>query len=338
MTAASKRIVFVHSTSRYNGDTLRNQPLGGAESATVQLAEALAARGHRVTVLTGTNQSAEVNGVSWLPVAAARRVTADLAIANSVATDLHYVRAKNRVVWIHNTRAFDRFLRKGGALATFRYLPAAVVLGDYHASKVSPMIPYRRRVTIPLSVGEPFISAPVAEAVPPPRAIHFSQPHRDAENLIRIWTRHIHPHAPEAEFHVFCGDWRPEGVDVDDLPAHGVVLRERLPKEQLVKEMRAARVMLYRGYRDETFCLAAAESIAMGLPVVTAGIGSLTERVRHGETGLIAQEDAEFAAAAVGVLTDDALWAHLHKGGLATRTQGGWDAVAARWEAAFLGG
>lgn len=331
-------IAFIHSTSRYNGNTFREQPLGGAESATIQLAEALAARGHRVTGLTGIDAPAEVNGVSWLPVAGPGQVTADLAVANSVATDLHYVRAQRRVVWIHNTRTFDRFLRKGGALATFRYLPEAVVLGKYHARSVSPFIPYRRRVTIPLAVGEPFLSAPVAEQAPPPRAIHFSQPHRDAANLVRIWVEHVHPRVPEAEFHVFCGDWWPDGISAEALSDAGVILRERLPREKLVKEMAKARAMLYRGFKDETFCLAAAESIAMGLPVVTAGIGSLAERVTHGETGLIAETDEAFAEAAIGVLTDDALWETLHKGGLATRNRNGWEQVAARWEAAFLSG
>ena len=100
--------------------------------------------------------------------------------------------------------------------------------------------------------------------------------------------------------------------------------------------MRDARVMLYRGYKDETFCLAAAESIAMGVPVVTAGIGALKERVRHGVTGLIGPSDAEFADAAVRVLSDDALWLKLHEGGIATRGENNWDAIAAKWEDAFL--
>ena len=76
-------------------------------------------------------------------------------------------------------------------------------------------------------------------------------------------------------------------------------------------------------------------SIAIGLPVVTAGIGSLKERVRHGETGLIGETDDGFATAAVCVLSDDDLWRRLHDAGLATRGGVGWDAIAAEWEQAF---
>lgn len=332
------RILFINGASSFDGASLRERPLGGTETVVVQLAEALAARGHDLTVLTGQAAPLDLNGVSWRPVRAGETVEADLAIAISDATNLNHAKAPKRVVWIHNTRAFDRFWRKCGPLATFRYWPAAVVLGGYHESKVSRLIPYSRRVVIPHAIAEPFTTAAPADLVPPPRAIHFSQPYRDAQNLVRIWIEAIHPAAPEAEFHIFGGDWRPEGYSDARLAESGIVPRERLSKDALVAEMRRARAMLYRGHKDETFCLAAAESIAMGLPVVTAGIGSLRERVRHEETGLIGETDSEFAAAAVRLLTDNALWTRLHDEGLATRGDIGWDAVAGMWEEAFLCG
>ena len=114
------------------------------------------------------------------------------------------------------------------------------------------------------------------------------------------------------------------------------MLRGLVTRRQLAAEYRDARVMLYHGHTDESFCNAAAEAVAMGAPVVTAGIGCLGERIRHGETGLLAPTDEEFADAAVGVLSDDALWSRLHEGALATRGDYTWDKAAARWEEAFL--
>ncbi|MBE9552085.1 MAG: glycosyltransferase family 4 protein [Proteobacteria bacterium] len=331
------RIAFIHGASSFDGASLRERPLGGTETVVVQLAEALAARGHHLTVLTGQPEPLDMNGVSWRPVRAGKIIDADLAVGISDATNLNHARAPRRVVWIHNARASDRFLRKCGPLATFRYWPAAVVMGAYHDSKVSRFIPYSRRVVIPHAIAEPFTTTAPAETVPPPRAIHFSQPYRDAQNLVRIWVESIHPRVREAEFHIFGGDWRPEGYSDKVLAESGIVLRDRTSKDGLVEEMRQARVMLYRGHKDETFCLAAAESIAMGVPVVTAGIGALKERVRHGETGLIGESDAEFADAAVRALTDDALWSRMHAHGVATRAENSWDSIAAEWENAFLG-
>lgn len=335
-TDTSARIAFVHSKTVYDGNSLRGGPLGGTETVVVQLAEALAKRGHRVSVLTGISRPATINGVEWRPVESEIVVDADLAVAVSDATDFRYVRAQDYAVWIHNARTFDRFLRKGGAVATFRLRPAAVVLGSYHLSQVSKLIPYSHRVVIPHAIAEPFVDSRPASTPPGPRAIHFSQPYRDAENLVRIWVEAVHPHLPNAEFHLFCGDWHPAAYSDETLERCGVILRPRLSKPAIADEMRKARVMLYRGHKDETYCLAAAESIAMGLPVVTAGIGALNERVIHGTTGLLGSSDKEFADAAIRILTDDQLWQYLHEEGLKTRAGYSWDAIAGLWEKAFL--
>jgi len=331
------RIVFLNSRSTFDGGSLGSGPLGGVESATIQLAEALASRGHDLTCMTGIDRPADINGVDWRPVDSGSPAQTDLVVANNGASDFRFGRGSRHAIWLHNRRLLDSYLRKGAIFRTLWRRPAAVLLGSYHDSQVSRFIPFSRRVTIPYSVGEPFTTADPGDPSPRHRrAIHFSQPYRDAQNLVRIWVERVRPAVPDAEFHIFGGDWRPEGYS-DEIPAEsGIVFRERVSKHGLVEEMRQARVMLYRGHKDETFCLAAAESIAMGLPVVTAGIGALRERVRHGETGLIGETDAAFADAAVRALTDDDLWLRLHEGALATRAESSWDAVAAMWEAAFL--
>lgn len=330
-----KHVVFVCNTV-IDGREFRHRAMGGLESAVVQLAEALAARGNTVTVLTAKEEPLEFNGVSWRPLHESEMLEADLVVANGTAGELRYVKAKRQAIWLHCTYAFDKFLRKGDVLTTLYYRPAGILFGRHHQDVVSRLIPYYPRLIIPHGVGEPFTTAAPAETTPPPRAIHFSQPYRDSQNLVRIWVEAIHPKVPGAEFHMFTGDWRPEGFAETSLAESGIVFRDRVSKDGLVEEMRRTRVTLYRGHKDETFCLAAAESTAMGVPVVTAGIGALKERVRHGETGLIGPSDTEFAEAAVRVLTDDELWSRMHDNGLATRGDNSWDAIAAMWEEKLL--
>ena len=50
-------------------------------------------------------------------------------------------------------------------------------------------------------------------------------------------------------------------------------------------------------------------------------------------TGRVAADDDAFAAAAIAVLRDDALWRRWHRAALATQRGLSWDAVAARFEA-----
>lgn len=331
------RIAFIHSTAEYDGASLRENALAGAQSSTVQLAEALAARGHEVIGLTAIEAPSDLNGVSWRPICSGDPVEVDLAVANNNASDLFLVRARKRVVWIRVARKFDRFLRKGGALATFRYLPGAVLQGSYHAASVSRFIPYSRRIIIPHGVWDLFLTAPTADSPPPARAVFASQAYRGLDRVVRLWVNAIRPRLPNAELHVFTTDWSPgPDIDVDNLENEGVILRGLVSKQQLADEYRSARVMLYHGHKDEAFCNAAAEAVAMGVPVVTEGIGCLWEKVSHDETGFLAPTDQEFVEAAVGVLSDDALWHRLHEGALATRGDYTWDKAAARWEEAFL--
>ena len=90
--------------------------------------------------------------------------------------------------------------------------------------------------------------------------------------------------------------------------------------------------MLYRGDVGETFCLAVAEAQALGVPAVVEALGSLAERVIDGETGTVAADDAQFAEAAIALLTDDALWRRQHEAALARQKGLSWDEVAERFE------
>lgn len=55
---------------------------------------------------------------------------------------------------------------------------------------------------------------------------------------------------------------------------------------------------------DETFCLSAAEFNACGIPVVSARRHALVQTVRHGETGLLARSDKQFARCCIALLRD----------------------------------
>ena len=112
----------------------------------------------------------------------------------------------------------------------------------------------------------------------------------------------------------------------------GVVLRDPVSKTRLVEEYRAARVLLYRGDINETYCLAVAEPQAMGVPAVVGDLGSVVERVVDGETGVVAGDADGFADAAVRLMTDDALWRRQHAAALDRQRRWGWTEAAAAFE------
>ena len=70
------------------------------------------------------------------------------------------------------------------------------------------------------------------------------------------------------------------------------------------------------------------------MPGVVSRSTCLAERVRDGATGFVLDDDdaAGFAARAVELLSDDALWLAQHRACLATQRGLAWTEAAALWE------
>ncbi len=327
----------------FDGRTAEAGPLGGAETAFVALAEALAARGHAVEARSHCRTPLTHNGVGWAPLAAGAPDPCDLYIGNRG----HRViglgpRAGRRLFWLHNPARYLKRPRMLWRLA--RYRPTLVVSGHYHAQSVPAWVPRGGLEIIPYGVLKHFRHA--AEREPPaPRAIFTSNPLRGLDWLLDLWVTRIAPLVPTAELHIYAGPAvygaggesarRMEAVlaRADALYADGVRRHAPVGRARLAEVLGEARVMLYRGDPGETFCLALAEAQAMGLPAVVQPIGSVVERVIDGKTGRIATGDQDFAEAAVALLRDDDLWRRWHRGALARQRGLSWDEVAARFEA-----
>ena len=303
--------------------SLAERPLGGVETAFALLAEAFARRGHRVRQTRGGEGGA-----------------ADLIIANRVPRLFNALpRRGARVLWLHNPAQYLRKPRHAWPLLRAR--PVLVTLGAHHAATLPWWLP-GRRVQIPLAVAPPF-DAPVAErAPPPPVAVFTSNPLRGLDWLLRVWAGRIAPAVPGAELHLYTGAAtyggdarlaaRAAPVLAQAAATPGVRLLAPLPRAALHEKLLHARCMLYRGDAGETFCLALAEAQALGLPCVVTPLGAVAERVADGTTGVVAADEAAFAAAAIRLLREDAAWRAMHSAALARGPGPSWADVAAAFE------
>jgi glycosyltransferase involved in cell wall biosynthesis len=301
--------------------TLAQRPLGGVETAFALLAAAFERRGHAVRQTRGGDSA-----------------PADLVIANRVPRLFARLPQQGRrVLWLHNPAQYLRKPRHAWPLLRAR--PVLVTLGPSHAATLPWWLP-GRRVQIPLAVAPPF-DAPVSErAPPPPVAVFTSNPQRGLDWLLRVWADRIAPAVPGAELHLYAGAATYGGdarlaariapVLARAAATPGVRLLAPLPRAALREKLLAARCMLYRGDAGETFCLALAEAQAIGLPCVVTPLGAVAERLPD---GVVALDEAAFAAAAIRLLRDDAAWTAQHRAALARGPGLSWDAVAAAFEA-----
>jgi glycosyltransferase involved in cell wall biosynthesis len=329
------KIDFLHLGVPFSGETLRSQAMGGTESSIVQLAEALARRGHDVQVFNGVAAPRHEFGVHWWPFQSASKHSCGeigIAVANpKLFSGLSY---SSPIFWLHNPLKGWRQIRRGNVGPLMRTRPLFVLLGDYHKAHVPRWLPSSGWTVIHHGVhAEFFRDAPAAEP-PAPRAIFTSQPYRGLDWLLEIWSD-IKRQVPAATLDVLAP--KPHQAEANSKRAalDGVAFRGSISRPQLALELSRARVQLIPGHRDETYCLAAAEATAAGVPIVTLGRGSLAERVHHGATGFIAPGKGAFIEHTAALLTNDPLWSAMHRACLADAALTGWDARAEEWEQLF---
>jgi len=337
-------IVMADDGIVFDGASLERGPLGGAETAFLSLAVALAKRGHKVTVANKCAAAMEKDGVSWIPLANGVPDQCDLYIANrSDKLLLLSQQARQAVFWIHNPAEY---------LLKFRYLsklwrrrPPIVFSGSYHAKSYPKWAPDGGRKIIPYGISDEFRSVEPQKEVPPPRVIFTSNPQRGLSWLLDLWRDRIHPELPIAELHVYSGaatygshgasraaQMQPILDKAISLRSCNVFLHEPVSKQDLVDVVSQSRLLLYRGDPGETFCLAVGEAQAAGVPAVVQDIGCVAERVDHGRTGFVKNDDAEFAVAALNLLQDDALWRQQNAAALKTQRLLSWDNAASSFE------
>lgn len=286
--------------------------LGGTEQAILHLAGALTAAGARVSLAGPTPDAAP-----------------DLAIAVNDARLLP-PRAARQALWLHNEVTFRRELRRRRLPALLRHRPDAVFLSEGQRRAASRLLPFRRRLVIPHGLGAAYLAETAPRPPPPPLALFTSQPYRGLAELLDLWRTAIAPAVPQARLEA-----RIAAAHLAEFAAPpGATLAPRLPNAEMPALLRTARVLLAPGHVSETFCLAAAEAIALGVPVVTRGWGALAERVVHGKTGFVCRSWPDFAAHTRAVLAEDALWASLHAQCLAAPRLS-WAGSATLWLAAF---
>jgi glycosyltransferase involved in cell wall biosynthesis len=349
-SAPAARIVIADTTGAYDGRDLALRPLGGTEASVIQLAEALARRGHDVVCCTRTADRVDHKGVRWMPLGTGGLDGGDLFVAVQHPELMGLARRPRRLaLWVLWPPGSLRRGRRAARLWWHR--PRPVFVSEFQARNYPAWLPGSRApLVIPFGLPDAVRRRAPLAAPPPPRAVFASNPQRDLRWLLGLWARAILPAVPGAELHLYgirdyayrygepweeteqrLGQFVP-----DDFPAAArASLRPHPPagRDELWEAMRAARVMLYGGHRVEAFCLAVAEAQALGVPAVVRPIAVMPERVRDGVTGFVALDGDAFARRAVALLTDDTLWGAQHEAALRLQQGWSWDQMAERFEA-----
>src|ERR1700751_2400084 len=145
------RVVMADDGIAFDGAMAEEGPLGGAETAFVALAEALAPRGHEVVARNRCRTALRHKGVCWAPLSGEVPAACDLFIGNRGHRVIGLVRkVRRRLFWLHNPAGYLKKPRNLWRLAWYR--PTLITSGSYHAETIPGWLPCGGREIIPYGI------------------------------------------------------------------------------------------------------------------------------------------------------------------------------------------
>jgi glycosyltransferase involved in cell wall biosynthesis len=314
------------------GEDFRIGAVGGTATSTILLAEELVKAGKTVTVANEIAERRVYSGVEYVPVDSVKGIHCSVAIANNSAKLFACVKAKKCVVWQHNRTSLSRIWKRGELGQLLLKRPGLVCLSENALEETPAWIPYKSKVIIPHAVEDIFLAPKnLSFEQKKPWAFFASRPSRNLKFAVDVWCKYVFPVMPEAQFHICSPDVLSLPFDLGEVKDKGVVFHGSLSKPDLVALIDQCRVLAYPGHVNETGCQVALQSVAMGVPIVTSGIGSLINIVDDQVNGFVATEPQLYGDRLVQLLSSEEVWAAQHQQLLSHRWKSSYAGIVSRW-------
>lgn len=350
-----KTIGFYTAGAPFEGDALeREGGLGGSETAFIQVARALARRGHRVLAFNSCEKPGDYQGVRYhrfadsLPVLARERF--DVFVVSRYPAFFNLPLAAGlKVLWNHDTLDNPRELR-----LIHDEIDLFLVLSLFHKDNFLLRLPQLddRLVVTRNGLDFDLLDSSASATRDPDKLIYASRPERGLKTLLEsVWPR-LHRWNPDLTLYV-CGYqlelrnmppqlkelYRQVGDLLESSP--GLVVLGGLNKRDYYRHLSESALMLYPSVFPEISCLAALEAQALGVPVLTSDAFALSESVVSGQTRVAGKPASpeyvnDYVERAISLLADREKLAGLGREVREIiRRHYSWDLVAAEWDRLF---
>ena len=301
------KICFLDKTPfLYNSNDLNSSLLRGAEIALINLASCLNDLGHSVTVINNCPKNETISNIDWININSLNnRLFFDLSISNNDCRFFDKIISNKKILMSHSVQTFEKFLRKKQFFSYLKHKPKLALLSDYHKSKRSFLTRCFGYFFLDYGVDEIFINTKIDNDtnIDNDLAIFTSRADRNLDLLIDIWKSKIYPNYSKGKLLI-----TPTKTSIDNC---NIYFRKLINRENLIRDLIRSKVLLVPGHKAELYCLAAEEARELCLPIVTLGIGSLSERVQHGKTGFVAKNIDEFMKYTIEIFSNYSLWKEL---------------------------
>ena len=316
------KICFLDSSIiPYTSNDLNSKNIRGGENAIIHLSNEISKLGNNIEVYNSFKDICVINGVKWSNISHANKnLTYDIAFTNNDIKLFDKIIAKKYVAFSHSIQSIEKFIRKGQLFSYLKYKPKIVLLGKYHSENRNYLLKLFGTINLEWAVDPLFLETKLDENIIENRAIFTSRRDRNLDLLIKLWKKDIFPKNKSIKLYS-----TPSELIEND---YNIFARNFEDKTTMVNDLLKSKVLLVPGHKGELYCIAAEEARELCIPIITLGIGSLSERVEHGITGFVAKNYEEFAYYTLEIFKDINLWKSLRNNLIKLRGSKKWDIVA----------
>jgi len=316
------KICFLDSSKLpYTSNDLHANIIRGGESIIINLSNEISKLGHEVTVFNEYQSETVINNIKWSNINNANlNLLYDLAISNNDLRLFKKINARKYLAFSHSIQSIEKFIRKKQLFSYLKYRPKIILLSNYHSKNRNIFLKIFGSKQLEWAVDDIFLNTSIDNDLVENRAIFTSREDRNLNILIDIWKNKIFSQNKTSKLYVT------PSVLIDN--KYNIFCRNFSTRNFLIKDLIKSKVYLVPGHKSELFCIAAEEARELCIPIVTLGIGCLSERVIHGQTGFIAKNKDEFAKYTLDILNDNSIWSELRNNLIKLRGSRQWLDVA----------
>lgn len=301
------KICFLdNSNISYTSEDIYSNKLRGGENTLINLSNEFSKLDHDVTIYNNSQKNCKIKNISWINLNQINdNPHYDLAISNNDIRLFDKISSTKKIAISYSIQSIEKFIRKGQFISYLKHKPKIALLGKYHQFNRNILLRIFGSFQISLAVDDIFLNSEIKKNVLNDQAIFTSYSDRNLDLLVNIWKNKIYPINKKRKLLIT--------PIKENYHNYNIFNRIFGDKKILLNDILNSRICLIPGHKAELFCIAAEEARELCVPIVTLGIGSLSERVLHNKTGFVAKNPNEFADYTTLLFNDDKLWFDIRK-------------------------
>ena len=281
--------------------------LGGIESLNLELTKYLSNSNNTIYLATYCNKEFKKKNLINLPIFKLYRESHnynfDYIVSSNDPNIFDLFRNSKKILWMHNTLAIEKALRKKKLLSILKNKITAVFVSKYLESKTSNLYFFNKKIIIPNFLSNKF----VINKCKYKRKNNFIwsvQREKGLKETLNIWVNYIYPKNKKAKLLIFGINKSKFLKFKNYYKKYNIFFLGRVKKDELKKTYKTSLGMICLGY-DETFCLNAIEANACGLPVITFGETALKDIIKNNYNGIIVKNYRSLSIKILELLNKD---------------------------------